>query len=102
MKLYNAYSMNPLSENKVVSRLGSFNTRAKARKAIQIEIKHSDVYVPECVIVEMGAYNYLSDGLYFSDKIIEAYANTKDIQDREFQMYVIEEIDLDIIFNPSI
>lgn len=101
MKLYNVISMQPLSEHLCVARLGSFADVKRARKIIESEIMQTDVYLPECVIVETSAYQHVSDGVYSSDKIIEAYANTKDIHNKELTVYVIEEIDLDEVFAPS-
>jgi hypothetical protein len=101
MKLYNVISIQPLSERLCVARLGSFADIKRARKIIESEIMQSDIYLPECVIVEMSAYRHVSDGVYFSDKIIEAYANTKDIHNKELIVYVIEEVDLDEVFAPS-
>ena len=93
MKLYNAYSMNPLFENKVVSRLGSFNTRAKARKAIQIEIKHSDVYV--------DVYTVKNLALEEAVKLFKKYSNVEfnDLLSDYYLENVETKVDDDSLWN---
>ena len=102
MKLYNVVSMNPLSDYyKCVSRIGAFNNIESARDAVKFDIMTTDVSAPAVFIVNNKDYPYISDGLYFTDRILESYANTDDIYDKELVIYVIEEIELDEIFNPA-